>query len=107
MGLSLFSIFITYLFPSYLEKSHTTGESLCDQAREMKSNDLIIMCELLFKRENIDSHGDGRSRCLLVLQWQLFGRINEIAMMKLNDFTVFEDERHRCLEVFKQPILFV
>jgi hypothetical protein len=65
----------------------------------MKPSDIAIMCELLFKNDKDYLH-NYRNRCLLIMQWQTFGRINEVAALRLTDINLFEgDGRHCCLEV--------
>jgi hypothetical protein len=54
------------------------------------------MCQFLLKAGKVV---DIRSRYLLVLQWQLFGRIAEVAALNFSDITLFEDRNIKCLQV--------
>ena len=93
------SSFCLFTFNRYMDKSLRDGSSLSDEAPEMKNEDLNIMCNLLFQKGREE---DIRNRCLLILQWQLFGRIAEVSSLRVIDFSIFEGDlnRHRCLKVW-------
>jgi hypothetical protein len=64
----------------------------------MKAKDLLIMTQILFEMNTMDGI---RNRAMLVLQWQLFGRIHEVASLLMSDLHVFEGDsgNNKCLQV--------
>jgi hypothetical protein len=86
----------TYAFSLYGIMNNLKRNFHIGAAPEMKSGDLSLMCQFLLKAGKVV---DIRSRYLLVLQWQLFGRIAEVAALNFSDITLFEDRNIKCLQV--------
>ena len=72
--LSSLYLLLTFLLVISKNLTQLVNQSVIKQERWRVTISSLCVSYVKYKRENIDSHG-GRSRCLLVLQWQLFGRI--------------------------------
>jgi len=71
-----------------------TNQPLVEKSPPMKISDLLILCSLLYGRNNEKAVID---RCLLTFQWQSLGRIGETTSLELRDFNFVEEAT--CMEV--------
>lgn len=84
----------TIIEKRYVNECAENGVNLVNHSVPMTESDLIKLCTYLFTRNDPEA---ARNRCLLVFQWQLIGRINEVAALKFTDISF--DEAHCCLNV--------
>ena len=78
------------------EKCVASGKKLQESSPPMTSDDLEQLCRVLFRHDSAEGFAD---RCLLIFQWQLFGRITEISNLSYGDLTFYRTANLRCLRV--------
>lgn len=67
----------------YMAKCAQAGTSLCEHSVPMTEEDLLWMCQTLLKKST--DWGAVLNRGLLVLQWQILGRISEVSRLQFTD----------------------
>ena len=80
----------------YTSQCAANNTRLSDSAPPMTENDLELLCWHLLERNTNESLAD---RCLLVFQWQMLGRINELRQMDLTSIAFYNTRFYRCLNV--------
>lgn len=76
----------------YLKQCVADGTQMTDHSVPMREDDLLWMCRRLFRHNSRESMAN---RCLLVLQWQVMGRISEISRLRYDDINHVADKRSR------------
>lgn len=69
------------------------GEKVQNSAPKMLNEDLEILCNLLLKENDSESVFN---RCLMIIQWHVFGRISELNDIKYSDFDLVHDSNNNC-----------
>ena len=73
-----------------------TGTKLQQGSPPMTTDDLELLCQMLFKKNRSEHLAD---RWLLIFQWQLLGRISEISSLTFADVSFCRSSNYRCLKV--------